>query len=163
MAFYAPPENVENRKLGPSLQAPPIPFACPPGAAFKTKKTAPAKSRPAQEPVVQIRQKEQTWQEKQCCSETPLVSEAVFTINMNKGVSRLSKGTEFSKSHTQQIQQLQEQTRARRMMGRWKRRELPLFPLPIVPRAPSFFLSPHPAYDTKRPLCRQERISFSRW
>ena len=30
IAFYAPPENVENGKLGPSLQAPPLPFACPP-------------------------------------------------------------------------------------------------------------------------------------
>ena len=46
MAFYAPPENVENRKLGPSLQAPPLPFACFPRAAFKQKKPAPAKSGP---------------------------------------------------------------------------------------------------------------------
>ena len=35
MAFYAPSDNVENGKLGPSLQAPPLPFVCSPRAAFK--------------------------------------------------------------------------------------------------------------------------------
>ena len=28
MAFYAPSDNVDNGKLGPSLQAPPLPFVC---------------------------------------------------------------------------------------------------------------------------------------
>ena len=40
-------------------------------------------------------------------------------------------------------------------MGRGKRREVFLFPLPIVPRALSFPLS-SPPYDTKRPLRRRE-------
>jgi len=35
MAFYAPSDNVENGKLRPSLQAPPLPFVCSPRAAFK--------------------------------------------------------------------------------------------------------------------------------
>ena len=34
MAFYALPENVQQGKLGPLLQAPPLPFACSPRAAF---------------------------------------------------------------------------------------------------------------------------------
>ena len=40
---------------------------------------------------------------------------------------------------------------ARWTMGRDKRvASLPVFPLPIVPRALSFFSSPQPPYDTKR-------------
>ena len=30
IAFYEPPENVEKGKMQPSLQAPPLPFACSP-------------------------------------------------------------------------------------------------------------------------------------
>ena len=41
-------------------------------------------------------------------------------------------------------------------MAREKKRELPLFTLPIAPRALTFSPSPQPPYDTKRPLRRKE-------
>lgn len=42
MAFYGLPENVQQGKLGPLLQAPPLPFACSPHAAFKKNNWHPA-------------------------------------------------------------------------------------------------------------------------